>query len=49
MPPEKLVLEPKDDIKKRGLRSSDIADALALTFAEKMREEAPAGDKLLGR
>jgi hypothetical protein len=29
----KLVLEPKDDIKKRGLRSTDIADALALTFA----------------
>jgi hypothetical protein len=29
----RLVLEPKDDIKKRGLRSTDIADALALTFA----------------
>jgi hypothetical protein len=28
----RLVLEPKDDIKKRGLRSTDIADALALTF-----------------
>jgi hypothetical protein len=29
----KLVLEPKDKIKGRGLRSTDIADALALTFA----------------
>lgn len=29
----KLVLEPKDKIKERGLRSTDIADALALTFA----------------
>lgn len=27
-------LEAKDDMKKRGLRSSDTADALALTFAE---------------
>jgi hypothetical protein len=30
----KLVLEAKDAIKARGLRSTDIADALALTFAE---------------
>jgi hypothetical protein len=30
----KLVLEGKDEIKKRGLRSTDLADALALTFAE---------------
>jgi hypothetical protein len=29
----KMVLESKDDIKKRGLRSSDLGDALALTFA----------------
>jgi hypothetical protein len=29
----KMVLESKDDIKKRGLRSTDVADALALTFA----------------
>jgi len=43
MPPEKLVLEPKDDIKKRGLRSSDIADALALTFAEKVRRGGASG------
>ena len=27
------VLEPKDEIKKRGLRSPDLGDALALTFA----------------
>jgi len=29
-----LVLEKKEDAKKRGVRSPDIADALALTFAE---------------
>jgi len=29
----RLKLESKDDMKKRGLRSPDIADALALTFA----------------
>jgi hypothetical protein len=27
-------LEPKDDIKKRGLPSPDLGDALALTFAQ---------------
>jgi hypothetical protein len=32
----KLVLEGKDEIKKRGLRSTDLADALALTFAERV-------------
>jgi hypothetical protein len=30
---DRLVLEPKDLIKKRGIRSPDEADALALTFA----------------
>jgi hypothetical protein len=30
----KLVLEGKDDIKARGGRSTDVGDALALTFAE---------------
>ncbi len=30
----KLKLEPKDDLKARGLRSTDLGDALALTFAE---------------
>lgn len=29
----RLVLEPKEKLKERGLRSPDIADALALTFA----------------
>ena len=29
----KLCVESKDDMKKRGLRSPDVADALALTFA----------------
>ena len=29
----KITVEPKDDMKKRGLRSPDLADALALTFA----------------
>jgi len=29
----KMVLESKDDIRKRGLRSPDVSDALALTFA----------------
>ena len=28
-----MVLESKDDIRKRGLRSPDVADSLALTFA----------------
>lgn len=31
----RLILEPKDDIKKRIGRSTDVADALALTFAER--------------
>jgi hypothetical protein len=30
----RLKLERKEDLKKRGLRSPDLADALALTFAE---------------
>lgn len=33
----KLSLESKDDLKKRGLPSPDLADALALTFAEPVR------------
>jgi len=32
-------LESKDDMRRRGLRSSDCADALALTFAEPVRQE----------
>jgi len=30
----RLKLEKKEDMKKRGIKSPDIADALALTFAE---------------
>jgi hypothetical protein len=41
----KLVPEAKDDIKKRGLRSTAVADALCLTFAEpvqpKWRRQRP--------
>ena len=33
----KLVLEPKEKLKERGLRSPDMADALALTFAYPLR------------
>ncbi|GAB6177500.1 hypothetical protein JCM16814_23910 [Desulfobaculum senezii] len=33
----RLVLESKDDMKRRGLRSPDLADALALTFAHPVR------------
>jgi hypothetical protein len=36
----KLQLESKEDLKKRGLPSPDLADALALTFAEPV---APPG------
>lgn len=34
-------LERKEDIKKRGLRSPDLADALALTFAQPVAKKAP--------
>ncbi len=33
----RLVLEPKEKLKERGLRSPDMADALALTFAFPLR------------
>lgn len=33
-PSNRIFLEKKEDMKKRGLRSPDVADALALTFAE---------------
>ena len=39
----RMVLEPKDKIKERGLRSPDLADALALTFAHPV---APRGANL---
>ncbi|MEK3905016.1 hypothetical protein MKX63_30190 [Paenibacillus sp. FSL R7-0179] len=34
----KMILESKDDMKKRGLKSPDRADAYVLTFGEFMVE-----------
>lgn len=36
----RIQLEPKDDIKKRGLPSPDLADALALTFAHPVAKKS---------
>lgn len=38
----RLLLESKDDIRKRGLRSPDEWDAVALTFAEPVIDRGPA-------
>jgi hypothetical protein len=38
----RLLLEKKQDMKKRGLASPDIADALALTFAAPVNVDIPA-------
>lgn len=38
---QKVVLEKKEEIKKRGLRSPDCADALALTFAFPVKPAEP--------
>lgn len=38
---DRLVLESKDSMKKRGLDSPDDADALALTFAQRVAVEDP--------
>jgi len=38
----RIQLEPKDDIKKRGLPSPDLADALALTFAHPVSKKTLA-------
>lgn len=40
----KIQLEPKDDIKKRGLPSPDLADALALTFSQPVAPRGEYGD-----
>lgn len=40
-----LLLESKKDIKKRGVRSPDSADALALTFASPVRAVTQASDR----
>lgn len=39
---QNLLLESKADIKKRGFRSPDLADALALTFASPVVQPKPA-------
>lgn len=51
----RLVLEKKEDMKKRGVRSPDEADALALTFAEPVRssthiplDRPVVGDPVIG-
>lgn len=40
---DKLVLEKKEDMKKRGLSSPDLADALAHTFAERVARRDVVG------
>jgi hypothetical protein len=40
LPNGKKVLERKKDMKKRGLKSPDLADALVLTFAETVRAKS---------
>jgi len=40
---DRYVLESKESIKKRGLPSPDYGDALALTFAEPVRERGATG------
>lgn len=41
----RIVLEPKDKIKGRGLPSPDIGDALALTFAQPVAKRSPSAGK----
>lgn len=49
-PAGKFQLERKDDIKKRGLRSPDLGDALALTFAQPVvKKTAPIHPALAAR
>lgn len=44
----RIQLEPKDDLKKRGLPSPDLGDALALTFAQPVAKRRYGLDRLLG-
>lgn len=44
LPGGQVKLETKKDMKKRGLRSPDAADALALTFAFKIEEYISIGE-----
>ena len=47
---DKILLEPKDDMKKRGLRSTDWADAMACTFAVKIsRRDANSNRRSSGK
>jgi hypothetical protein len=39
---QRLVIEKKEDMKKRGVKSPDMADALALTFAAPIGIALPA-------
>lgn len=45
----KIQLEPKDEIKKRGLPSPDLGDALALTFAQPVAPTPVIGTQPAGR
>jgi hypothetical protein len=38
---QRLVLEKKEDMKKRGVRSPDMADAIALTFSQPINASLP--------
>lgn len=42
---QNILLESKKDIKSRGLRSPDGADAIALTFASPVREKIDRGER----
>lgn len=46
---DKLVLEPKESMKKRGLASPDDADALALTFAHHIGPQVKEEPAVAGR
>ena len=41
-----LLLEPKADMKRRGIPSPDVADAFALTFAYNVARWEEAGEPL---
>jgi len=40
-PKQQIIIEKKEDMKRRGLASPDCADALCLTFAEEILKEHP--------
>jgi len=45
----KILIESKPDMKKRGLKSPDLADALCLTFAVEARLHTPPEKRNMGR